>query len=111
MNQPVLEEVEGEDKVRISSLRVCRPRGESRVQKMGCLLGAARSHLFKDFLLQILFCKLKGLLPSPRSNFADLRLAGDLRIFVNFGPILNLIRCRVNIKFSAPSKIKLRSLP
>ena len=111
MNQPVLEEVEGEDKVGISSLRVCRPRGESRVQKMGCLLGAARSHLFKDFLLQILFCKLKGLLPSPRSNFADLRLAGDLRIFVNFGPILNLIRRRVNIKFSAPSKIKLRSLP
>ena len=65
---------------------------------------------FRDFL-QILFCKLKGLLPSPRSNFADLRLAGDLRIFVNFGPILNLIRRRVNIKFSAPSKIKLRSLP
>ena len=110
MNQPVLEEVEGEDKVGISSLRVCRPRGESRVKKMGCLLGAARSHLFKDFL-QILFCKLKGLLPSPRSNFADLRLAGDLRIFVNFGLFLNLIRRRVNIKFSAPSKIKLRSLP
>ena len=52
-----------------------------------------------------------SLLPSPRSNFADLRQAGDLRIFVNFGPILNLIRRRVNIKFSAPSKIKLRSLP
>ena len=110
MNEPVLEEVEGEDKVGISSLRVCRPRGESRVKKMGCLLGAARSHLFKDFssdsILQIeefiALTSLKLCRPPPGRRPENL---------CQFWAFLNLIRRRVNIKFSAPSKIKLRSLP